>query len=248
MKITEVRVTLMSNKGTRLKAFCSVTMDNEFVVRDIKVIEGAGGHFVAMPSRKMTDHCEKCGGKNHLRAKFCNNCGAALRGNRARKDVKGRIKMHIDIAHPVNLECRKRIQAKVISAFKEEMEKSRQPGYKSVEMEEPAEMDKPAEMDEPDEMDKPAEMDESVEMDKPAEMDESVEMDEPDEMDKPAEMDDSVEMDESDEMDKPAEMDDSVEMDESVGMDKPDEEDESVEMDKPDEEDEPDDEVPEIIS
>jgi len=143
MKITEVRVNLVSNKDTRLKAFCSVTMDNEFVVRDIKVIEGAGGHFVAMPSRKMTDHCGKCGGKNHLRAKFCNNCGAALRGNRARKDVKGRMKLHADIAHPINIECRKRIQGKVISAFKEEMEKSKQPGYKPVEMDEPDEKDEP---------------------------------------------------------------------------------------------------------
>ncbi|MBN2592709.1 MAG: septation protein SpoVG family protein, partial [Sedimentisphaerales bacterium] len=38
MKISEVRVKLVSNKDDRLKAFCSITMDNEFVVRDIKVI------------------------------------------------------------------------------------------------------------------------------------------------------------------------------------------------------------------
>ena len=110
MKISEVRVNLMSNKSDRLKAFCSMTIDNEFVVRDIKVIEGAGGVFVAMPSRKMTDHCEKCGGKNHLRAKFCNNCGTKLKENRARKNFKGRMKLHTDIAHPINAECRKRIQ------------------------------------------------------------------------------------------------------------------------------------------
>ncbi len=137
MKITEVRVKLVSNKDDRLKAFCSVTMDNEFVVRDIKVIEGAGGHFVAMPSRKMTDHCEKCGGKNHLRAKFCNNCGAKLPDNRARKNGKGRMKLHADIAHPINAECRRRIQEKVTVAFKEELERSKQPDYKPVEMDEP---------------------------------------------------------------------------------------------------------------
>src|SRR3972149_2441692 len=78
MEISEVRVKLVANKDDRLKAFCSITMDNEFVVRDIKVIEGASGFFVAMPSRKMSDHCEKCGGKNHLRAKFCNNCSFIL--------------------------------------------------------------------------------------------------------------------------------------------------------------------------
>ena len=137
MKITEVRVKLVSNKDDRLKAFCSITIDGEFVVRDIKVIEGANGHFVAMPSRKMSDHCDKCGGKNHLRAKYCNNCGSALKDNRARKDFKGRMKLHADIAHPINVDCRKRIQEKVTAAFNEEVEKSKQPGYKPVEMDEP---------------------------------------------------------------------------------------------------------------
>ena len=137
MKINEVRVKLMNNKDARLKAFCSITIDNEFVVRDIKVIEGMGGFFVAMPSRKMTDHCDKCGGKNHLRAKFCNNCGASLQNNRARKNFKGRMKLHADIAHPINTECRKRIQEQVIKAFKDEVEKSKQPDYKPVEIDEP---------------------------------------------------------------------------------------------------------------
>jgi stage V sporulation protein G len=137
MKISEVRVNLVSNKDDRLKAFCSITIDNEFVVRDIKVIEGGGGFFVAMPSRKMTDHCGKCGGKNHLRAKFCNNCGAKLKENRARKDVKGRMKLHADIAHPINAECRQRIQEKVAAAFKEEMGKSEKEDYKPAEPDEP---------------------------------------------------------------------------------------------------------------
>lgn len=137
MEITEVRVKLVSNKDDRLKAFCSITIDKEFVVRDIKVIEGGGGFFVAMPSRKMSDHCGKCGGKNHLRAKFCNNCGSNLQENRVRKDSKGRMKLHTDIAHPINADCRKRIQEKVIVAFKEELEKSKAPGYKPIEIDEP---------------------------------------------------------------------------------------------------------------
>jgi len=137
MKISEVRVKLIRNKDDRLKAFCSITIDNEFVVRDIKIIQGGTGVFVAMPSRKMSDHCDKCGGKNHLRAKFCNNCGAALSDNRARKDYKGRMKLHADIAHPINAECRERIQERVIAAYKEEVERSKEPGYKPVEMDEP---------------------------------------------------------------------------------------------------------------
>jgi stage V sporulation protein G len=90
-----------------------------------------------MPSRKMSDHCEKCGGKNHLRAKFCNNCGAGLPEDRARKDIKGRMKLHADIAHPINADCRKKIQDRVVAAFTEELERSKQPGYKPVEMDEP---------------------------------------------------------------------------------------------------------------
>lgn len=143
MVITEVRVKLVSNKDDRLKAFCSITIDNEFVVRDIKIIKGAGGFFVAMPSRKMSDHCEKCGGKNHLRAKYCNTCGATLQDNRAKKDFKGKMKLHADLAHPINVECRKRIQEKVTAAFKAEVEKSKEPGYKPIEMDTPEDDDIP---------------------------------------------------------------------------------------------------------
>ena len=134
MEISEVRVKMVQNKDDRLKGFCSMTIDDEFVVRDIKVIEGTSGLFVAMPSRKMSDHCGKCGGKNHLRAKFCNNCGAQLQENRARKDTKGRMKLHADIAHPINAECRKKIQETIVAAFEEELEKSKQPGYKPIDM------------------------------------------------------------------------------------------------------------------
>ena len=136
MEITEVRVKLISNKDDRLKAFCSITLDNEFVVRDIKIIEGTNGYFVAMPSRKMSDHCEKCGGKNHLRAKFCNNCGTSMQDNRAKKDFQGRMKLHADIAHPINASCRQKIQEQVTIAFEKELEKSKEPGYKPVDLEE----------------------------------------------------------------------------------------------------------------
>ena len=136
MEITEVRVKVVANKDDRLKGFCSMTLDNEFVVRDIKVIEGTNGLFVAMPSRKMSDHCGQCGGKNHLRAKYCNNCGGSLPENRAKEDAKGRIKFHADIAHPINSECRHSIQNAIVEAFEKEMEKSEQPGYKPVDLDE----------------------------------------------------------------------------------------------------------------
>lgn len=137
MEITEVRVRLLRTKDDRLKAFCSITLDNEFVVRDIRVIEGADGHFISMPSRKISDRCRKCGGTNHLRAKFCSNCGASLPENRAKKDSRGKMKLHADIAHAINTECRQRILDRVKEAFEKELEKSGQPGYKPVQLDEP---------------------------------------------------------------------------------------------------------------
>ena len=78
MEITEVRIKLMEEPGERLKAFCSITFDNCFVVRDLKIIDGSNGPFVAMPSRKLTTHCPGCGMKNHLRAQYCNQCGEPI--------------------------------------------------------------------------------------------------------------------------------------------------------------------------
>ena len=129
MEITEVKVKLMEEKKDRLQAFCTITMDNEFVIRDLKIIEGAKGYFVAMPSRKLTDKCPKCSGKNQLRSKFCSDCGARLNENRAPKDERGRAKLHADIAHPINQACRERMQAKIVEAFKAEMERAKEPGY-----------------------------------------------------------------------------------------------------------------------
>lgn len=54
MQITDVRVRKIANEG-KMKAIVSVTFDNEFVVHDIKVIDGQNGLFIAMPSRKTPD-------------------------------------------------------------------------------------------------------------------------------------------------------------------------------------------------
>jgi stage V sporulation protein G len=118
-----------SHENERLQAFCSVTFADAFVVRDLKIIEGTKGPFVAMPSRKLTDRCPGCGSKNHLRARYCNSCGGKLDENRATRDTDGRVKLHADIAHPINSGCREVIQSAVIKAFQEEKERSKQPGY-----------------------------------------------------------------------------------------------------------------------
>lgn len=132
MEITEVRIKLMednSGSNERLQAFCSITFDDMFVIRDLKIIEGAKGFFVAMPSRKLTDRCPNCGTKNHLRSRFCNQCGCRLDENRALRDADGRAKLHADIAHPINSMCREKIQAAVLASYAEELERSKLPGY-----------------------------------------------------------------------------------------------------------------------
>lgn len=129
MDITEVRIKLMDDPHDRLQAFCSVTFNACFVIRDLKIIQGAKGPFVAMPSRKLTDRCPRCHGKNHLRAQFCNQCGAKLDEERATKDNEGRAKLYADIAHPINCDCRELIQSRVLEEFEVELIRSKEPGY-----------------------------------------------------------------------------------------------------------------------
>lgn len=54
MQITDVRIRKIEKEG-KMKAIVSITIDNEFVIHDIKVIEGEKGLFIAMPSRKASD-------------------------------------------------------------------------------------------------------------------------------------------------------------------------------------------------
>jgi stage V sporulation protein G len=133
VQITEIRIKLMDDRESRnerLLAFCSVTFDHMFVVRDLKIIEGVKGLFVAMPSRKLTDRCG-CGSKNHLRARFCNQCGSRLNEDRAPRDDHGRAKLHADVAHPINAGAREFIQGSIVGAYNVELEKAQQPGYVS---------------------------------------------------------------------------------------------------------------------
>ena len=129
MKITEVRIKLMSDPNDRLQAFCSVTFDSAFVVRDLKIIQGTRGPFVAMPSRKLTDRCGRCSVKNELRSNFCNSCGSRLGEDRAARDDSGRARLYADIAHPIKSECREMIQSRVLQAYDEELIRAQQPGY-----------------------------------------------------------------------------------------------------------------------
>ncbi|MBU1062405.1 MAG: septation protein SpoVG family protein [Candidatus Omnitrophica bacterium] len=130
MEITEVRIFLKEGLNNKLRAYATITIDNAFVVRNIKVIEGKGGLFVAMPSRRMKDACPKCGHKNEVRSKFCNECGTNL-PTRAAEPVTpeaqhdARQMEHKDIAHPITVQCREYIQKKVLEAYEAEKGKGK---------------------------------------------------------------------------------------------------------------------------
>lgn len=128
MQVTEVRIKLMEGSEDRLRAFCSITLDHSFVIRDLKVIDGASGPFVAMPSRKLSGHCYRCNYKNHLRAAYCNQCGTKLKVLVPSDSPQ---KLYADVAHPVNSDCREMISAAVLAEFEAELARAAQPGYRS---------------------------------------------------------------------------------------------------------------------
>jgi stage V sporulation protein G len=135
VKITEVRVKLVSGPESRrekLKAFCSVTFDDEFVVRDLKIIDGARGLFVAMPSRKLTTRCSKCGNKNPVRSRYCNECGKRQPVHREGDEGRGR-RIYADVAHPIHAASRDKLHAIVIDAYELEISASQREGYVPVE-------------------------------------------------------------------------------------------------------------------
>jgi len=133
VEVTEVRVKMVSDRQDKLKAFCSVTFDDAFVVRDIKVIEGNNGLFVAMPSRKLTIRCTRCGFKNQVRSSFCNDCGTEIPAELSERAEEGRTKLHADVAHPINSDCRTMIQQRIIEEYEEEKRNSLLPVAEVVE-------------------------------------------------------------------------------------------------------------------
>ncbi|TRZ52869.1 MAG: zinc-ribbon domain-containing protein [Dehalococcoidia bacterium] len=131
MEITEVRIFLRDNPTTKLRAYATITFDNAFVVRNIKVIEGNKGLFIAMPSRRIEEPCPKCGAKNSLRSKYCNQCGSQLparemgitgegAGPISSEQKPTRRPEHRDIAHPINMETRQYIQKRILEAYEAE--------------------------------------------------------------------------------------------------------------------------------
>jgi len=123
VEITEVRIILKDSQNKKLKAYATVTFDNVFVVRDIKVIEGGAGLFIAMPSRKVKHACPKCAFKNELRSKYCNQCAGLLpvEANLQHvEEIPNSQAEHRDIAHPITQSFREHLQKRVLEVYAQE--------------------------------------------------------------------------------------------------------------------------------
>lgn len=109
MKITGVRLELSGE--TKVLAYCNVVIDHNFVIKDVKIIDGDDGPFVCMPSKKAQRACPNCHTKNVVIANYCNECGDEL--------VRERIdKLYCDVCHPLNNECRLYIQNCVLREYR----------------------------------------------------------------------------------------------------------------------------------
>ena len=111
MRVTNVEVTL--NHTGKVRAFCVITFDDEFVVEDVRVIDCDDGVLVAMPSRQLTGHCSECRAKVSIRDRFCCQCGTSLKLDRVPQ------KVYADVAHPISRECRRKIEEAVLTALQD---------------------------------------------------------------------------------------------------------------------------------
>ncbi len=116
MQITEVKIQLKDDTDKRLKAYAVVTFDDQFVVRNVKIIEGKQGLFIAMPSRRVRVTCPKCGARNDVTNKYCGQCGSPMppQPEKTPEQIQAE---HKDLAHPIKQEFREYMQKEILSAY-----------------------------------------------------------------------------------------------------------------------------------
>ena len=123
IEVTEVRIKPVHG-DPKLKGFANVTIDDSFVVRDCKLISKGRGILVSMPSRRITDRCPTCDGKNALAQRYCGDCGARLADGRG----GGPSTLYADIVHPTHNEARHAFTEAVLAAYWAEVVVSGLPG------------------------------------------------------------------------------------------------------------------------
>jgi stage V sporulation protein G len=115
MEITDVQIKLADPPEKRVLAYASVTFDHCFLVRDIRIIRGTSGIFIAMPARKITSHCPRCHGRTCLADVHCANCGQRL--PKIPIDGPNRPKLYNDVAHPITRQCRNDLHNAILQRY-----------------------------------------------------------------------------------------------------------------------------------
>ncbi|HRS26468.1 MAG TPA: SpoVG family protein [Methanofastidiosum sp.] len=111
MKITSVEISLVSEKAnSRLRGYAKVVFDDVFAVSNIRIIEGRGGLFVAMPSREKTRPCPSCNTTVAFRDAFCKKCGSSLTVVRSAAWYK-------DVAYPVTSTFAKQLSDRILMEY-----------------------------------------------------------------------------------------------------------------------------------
>jgi len=120
MEITEIRIFSKEGRDKKLKAYVTVTFDNVFVVRNIKIIQGSESLFIAMPSTKSKVVCQECRSRNETGNKFCSHCGILIKAENTSLGYSDSKSEHRDIAHPITQQFRKYLQKEVLEAYEKE--------------------------------------------------------------------------------------------------------------------------------
>ncbi len=129
MLITEVDLKLCKTTDPRLLAFCSIVFDGSLRIEGYKLIKGRYRIFVAMPSRKLTDHCTRvidgavCNYKNPLRVRFCGKCGTKLAADHGRRIFNR------DTVYPLTPFQHQHLEEQVMETYAREKELSRAQDY-----------------------------------------------------------------------------------------------------------------------
>lgn len=116
--LSEIKITPVHTG--KLRAYVTVVLHNEIVLKNIKVIKGDHGLFLSMPNRMYREQCSNrnCRQNNVIRARFCNWCGQELEPKDYMVTGEGR-QVYVDVAHPISVEVRRRMEHEILSVYRE---------------------------------------------------------------------------------------------------------------------------------
>ncbi len=121
MQVSDVKVRLVGRPGQKLRAFCSVAIDDVLVIRDFKVFEDSDGPFLAMPSRLRFERCPACAAKVAADAAYCSHCGKKLDLSNAVDDETPR---HVEIVYPTRRTMRRHLEDRILEAYRAEVRRA----------------------------------------------------------------------------------------------------------------------------